>query len=132
MSTVQSGMVIFAKDIHRVAEFYQSLLDLKLKHSDEEYVMLETSGLQLVIHKLPNPVAAAITIDNPPKRRSDTALKPIFFLADIDTARVLIEKYGGQLNSFDKEWEFDGHKTCDGHDPEGNVFQLRETTDKGK
>ena len=26
----------------------------------------------------------------------------------------------------EREWEFDGDRVCDGHDPEGNVLQLRE------
>jgi hypothetical protein len=30
------------------------------------------------------------------------------------------------MNAADREWEFEGAKVCDGHDPEGNVFQLRQ------
>jgi len=34
---------------------------------------------------------------------------------------------GGQLNSTAREWKFRDTRVCDGHDPEGNMFQLRET-----
>jgi hypothetical protein len=30
------------------------------------------------------------------------------------------------MNAVEREWEFEGAKVCDGHDPEGNVFQLRQ------
>jgi hypothetical protein len=30
------------------------------------------------------------------------------------------------LNPPDAEWLFEGSRVCDGHDPEGNVFQLRQ------
>jgi hypothetical protein len=33
---------------------------------------------------------------------------------------------GGELNPPDKEFAARGFRACDGHDPEGNVLQLRE------
>jgi hypothetical protein len=31
------------------------------------------------------------------------------------------------MKAAEGEWEFEGAKVCDGYDPEGNVFQLRQT-----
>jgi hypothetical protein len=36
----------------------------------------------------------------------------------------LVEFYSA--NAVEREWEFEGAKVCDGHDPEGNVFQIRQ------
>jgi len=33
---------------------------------------------------------------------------------------------GGVFNEAEKEWLFHGWRVCDGLDPEGNVFQVRE------
>jgi hypothetical protein len=30
------------------------------------------------------------------------------------------------MNAVDREWELEGAKVCDGCDPEGNVFQIRQ------
>jgi len=32
------------------------------------------------------------------------------------------------MNAVERKWEFEGAKVCDGHDPEGNIFQLRQTS----
>ena len=37
---------------------------------------------------------------------------------------AIAAELGGAVN--EREWEFEGAKVCDGHDPEGNVFQLRQ------
>jgi len=46
----------------------------------------------------------------------------------IAASRETAAKLGGELNPPEREWEFDQAKVCDGHDPEGNVFQLRQFT----
>jgi len=30
------------------------------------------------------------------------------------------------MNAVEREWELRGANVCDGHDPEGNIFQLRQ------
>ena len=42
-------------------------------------------------------------------------------------ARSLVVELGGGLNGPESEWRFQDCRVCDGHDPEGNVIQLRET-----
>ena len=126
MSNQQAGVCIFAKDIYKVADFYRVLLDLKIREKNTGVVRLEGGCLQLVVHDIPKSIAAKITIDTPPKRRSNTAMKPIFFVTSIESLRDLVARHGGELNPPSKVWEFDGHKACDGFDCEGNVFQLRE------
>jgi len=41
-------------------------------------------------------------------------------------ARARVAMLGGRLDPADREWSARGFRACDGVDPEGNVFQLRE------
>ena len=61
--------------------------------------------------------AAAIQVAAPPERREDTP---------IASARSRAAELGGTMNAVDREWELEGAKVCDGCDPEGNVFQIRQ------
>lgn len=94
MSNIRAGMVIYAKNINHLADFYQSILGLEIKHADDEFIKLEANSLQLVILKLPKPIAASIIIETPPKRRSNTAIKPVFFVSDIESKREPVTKHG--------------------------------------
>ncbi|WP_225616859.1 hypothetical protein [Variovorax sp. 38R] len=71
-------------------------------------------------------IAARVQIAQPPVPREDTALKFIFPVASLAEARRLAAESGCALKPVAAEWEFNGYRHCDGHDPEGNVFQLRE------
>jgi hypothetical protein len=50
----------------------------------------------------------------------------VFFVGSIAHAREAAVKFEGALNGAGREWPFDGATVCDGYDPEGNVFQLRQ------
>jgi predicted enzyme related to lactoylglutathione lyase len=125
MSPIQAGAVIYAKDYLRLADFYKNVANLKACDNDNTFVRLESGAFQLVILQTPKRIAEAIEISVPPVRREDTPIKLVFFVDSLDKARELATKFGGELNSSEKEWEFGTYTVCDGHDPEGNVFQLR-------
>jgi predicted enzyme related to lactoylglutathione lyase len=74
----------------------------------------------------PARIAEQIQIASPPVRREDTAVKLWFAVPSLAAARSLVARLGGELNGPEREWQFEGDRVCDGHDPEGNVFQLRE------
>ncbi len=59
--------------------------------------------------------------------REDTPLKLCLPVPSIAPGRALASSLGGQLNPPAKEWAARGFRACDGTDPEGNVFQLRES-----
>ncbi len=120
------GAVLFAKDISRVAKFYQELLDMDVTHSGEGVIVLESSRQQLVIHGIPRQIAKSIEITSPPKRRGNTAVKLVFPVGSIAQARLKAPLLGGELNPQKKEFVARGFRACDGHDPEGNVVQFRE------
>jgi len=125
-SPINAGAVIYAKDTSHIAAFYAQVMGFRITHSDAEYAVLESVGFQLIIHAIPPEIAASIAIANPPVRREDSAVKLIFSVASINDARTLAAEAGGELNPPEREWQFQGDRVCDGHDPEGNVIQLRE------
>ena len=50
-------------------------------------------------------------------------------VARADPDYVVLEsaaRHGGALDPTAREWQFQSQRVCDGHDPEGNVIQLRE------
>lgn len=121
------GAVIFAKDIASLARFYTALLSMAVVHSEPDHTVLESSELQLVLHGIPTHIADSFVITSPPERRTDTAIKLFFAVEDLAQARATATRLGGALNDPDQEWEWKtrGVRVCDGHDPEGNVLQLR-------
>lgn len=122
----QAAAVIYAKDVARVSAFYASVAGLALSHTEPDHASLESSALQLFIVAMNAGIAASVQIANPPVPRENTALKLIFAVASLEAARVLAAQAGGALKPAQAEWAFNGWRHCDGHDPEGNVFQLRE------
>jgi catechol 2,3-dioxygenase-like lactoylglutathione lyase family enzyme len=122
----RSGQVLYAKNLERVVAFYSAVLGFQIGDRDESHVVLESPGFQLVVLKIPEEIASSITITDPPTRRANAAVKPVFFVPSISAVRAGVEALGGMLNSTDREWSFQGFTVCDGLDPEGNVIQFRE------
>jgi len=122
----RAGAVVYAKDIARVSAFYAGVAGLRIAHSEDDHIVLESNGLQLVVVAIPEPIASSIEIETPPVRREDTPIKLVFPVPSISAARVAAPKHGGELNAEEREWAFQGTRVCDGHDPEGNVVQFRQ------
>ena len=117
----KSGLVIYAKDLRRVAAFYAGMLGIAPAHADDVFVTLELPGLQLVVHQIPPPIAEGIVIGDPPATREDTAIKPVLVVANLATARAAARTLGGALEDADCEWRHGDVVVCNGFDPEGNV-----------
>lgn len=92
-----------------------------------DLIVLESDHFQLVVHPIPKQIAKSIKIASPPLRRTDVAAKLIFPVADIAEVRAKAPALGGELNLPAKEFEARGFRACDGHDPEGNVVQFRQS-----
>jgi len=122
----RTGAVLFAKSLDRIADFYSVVLGLTEASRDEEHILLESPGFQLVVHRIPGNRAAMVEIAVPPVRRSAAAFKPVFFVPSIASVRVAAEAHGGVMEPVEKEWSFNGVTVCDGMDPEGNVVQFHE------
>ena len=120
------GAVLYAKDIARVSRFYAEVCGLTRQHAEADHIVLASTTFQLTVVAIPASIADGIIINTPPVRREGTPIKLVFPVAGIDLLRATAIAMGGALNSPDREWSFQGVRVCDGHDPEGNVLQLRE------
>src|SRR5262245_11747788 len=124
--TSRTAAVLFAKSPDRVATFYSVVLGLSEAGRDDDHILLESPGFQLVVHRLTTRGSEAPEITAPPARRVTAAFKPVFFVPSISRLRRVVEEHGGVMEPTDREWSFSGVTVCDGLDPEGNVIQFRE------
>jgi predicted enzyme related to lactoylglutathione lyase len=120
------GAVLYAKSVERVSPFYVEACGLRITHSEDDHVVLESPTFRLVILAIPESIAASISIATPPARREATPIKLVFHIENINAIREVVTRLGGELNPPEREWNYHGSKVCDGHDPEGNVVQFRE------
>jgi hypothetical protein len=82
-----AGLFLWAKDLDRLAAFYEAVLGMTRGHTSNELVFLESPGIQLVVHAIPPPVAASIAIEAPPRRRENAAMKFFFAVPDVQVRR---------------------------------------------
>ena len=119
--------VIFAKDVNGLAGFYRNVLEMTEVQADADHVVLEAEGFQLVIHGIPAAIAASFEISTPPEIRGETPIKLCLPVSCLAAARQQARALGGGMGSPDREWTARNFRACDGFDPEGNVFQARES-----
>jgi predicted enzyme related to lactoylglutathione lyase len=121
MNTILPAGVIFVDDIVSVAAFYQAVAGLQEIHVGDGHIVLEGAGYQLTIHALPDQGAA-----HRYPTRADTHIKLCFPVIDLAQARAAAALHGGEIWQPDQDWIARGFRACDGRDPEGNVFQVRQ------
>ena len=116
---VVPAAVLFVHDVARMTAFYRELARMHVLHADATHAVLERDGFQLTIHALTGAGTDFAT-------REDSHLKLCFPVDELAAARVRAGALGGELWPVEREWEARGFRACDGRDPEGNVFQVRE------
>jgi predicted enzyme related to lactoylglutathione lyase len=121
------GAVLYAKNLDRLVEFYSSVAGIEPQSIEQGFAILGTRPSQFIIVRVSKRIADTIDIATPPEPREDTPLKLVFGVEDMANARNRALELGGAINAAEREWEFEGARVCHGYDPEGNVFQLRQT-----
>ena len=121
------SVVVFAKNIDTLAQFYRELADMTEVLRDKDHVVLDAEGFQFVVHGIPQHIAAQIEVTEPPEIRENTPIKICLPVESIAKARFKASALGGAVRAKSEEWAARGFRACDGHDPEGNVFQARES-----
>lgn len=120
----RAGLFLYAKDLGRLAGFYESFLGMARLHASDELVVLQSEDLQLIVHQTPPHIASGIAITTPPTPREGSALKFFFTVPDISSARTVASGLGGKV--LDTVYQGRGFRACNACDPEGNIFQVRE------
>lgn len=121
----RAGLFVYAKDPERLAGFYESLLGMTRRHSSAELVVLHSPDIQITVHAIPGRIAESIVIADPPVSREDAAYKFFFTVPSLDAASAAARSLGGEV--FPEEWTGPGFRVRNAVDPEGNIFQLRES-----
>lgn len=122
----KAGLFIYAKDRERISTFYQSILGMTRVYDSNELTVLQSQELQLIVHAIPAQIASTIVITAPPQRREDSALKFFFTVPSIADVEARASTLGGE--AYHDQWDGPGFRACNAIDPEGNVFQLRESS----
>ena len=117
-------MVLFVADVAQMTTFYAQIAQMSVLHQESGHAVLAIDGLELVIHSLPPAAIGAPVV--PVVVRDDAYAKLCLPVRSIAEARDDAQRHGGAIASPKKEWEARGFRACDGHDPEGNVIQVRE------
>jgi predicted enzyme related to lactoylglutathione lyase len=120
---ITGGAVVFCRDHRSLATFYSELTGLRSQGGDERHTVLASEDFELVLHALRGEPGPTTT----PTTREDSYIKLFFPVASLADARARCATLGGRLRPTNEEWQARGFRACDGVDPEGNVFQLRET-----
>ncbi|MEW5756614.1 MAG: glyoxalase/bleomycin resistance/dioxygenase family protein [Pseudomonadota bacterium] len=120
----RAGLSIYAKDQQRMASFYQLVVGMSRIHDSSEVIVLQSTDIQFVIHRIPQNRVAGITISAPPQLR-DSALKFFFTVPSISAARSTAGELGGDVGFEQRQGP--GLVVCNGNDPEEDVFHVRES-----
>jgi hypothetical protein len=110
-----------------MSNFYQSVVAMTRHSGDATHAVLEVEGFQLVVHGLRGEPGVSREATGPIHVREDSYVKVCLPVENLASARVRAAALNGELYPPEQEWEARGFRACDGYDPEGNVFQLRET-----
>lgn len=119
-----SGLFIYAKDLPRMAGFYEAVLGMVPFRTSPELVVLRAPGIELLLHAIPPHIAAYIDIAVPPAPREDVALKFFFTVPSLAVAAEAAARHGGEVLA--AQWQGPGFSVRNAVDPEGNLFQLRQ------
>lgn len=121
----RTGVLIYAKNLGLVAEFYGEILNAKVLHADSEHRVLQSPDIQIIIQAIPPPFRESIRIEVPPVLREEQAIKPFFTVPNLRTAELNVERLGGRVHG--PVWPGPGIRVLNVCDPEGNIIHLRET-----
>ncbi len=115
MPTQLAQVVLFVHDVAAMQAFYGRLLGLPPIEAADGWVRLDAGGTVLLLH------ATSVEVAQPVRPRVDTPIKLCFHVDDVDLARARLIAAGVRM---DQLRGYGAVVSCDGLDPEGNVFQL--------
>lgn len=125
----EPSVVIFAADVRGVSIFYRELAAMTVLHEDLDHAVMEIDGFQLVIHGISGKPQGRAEEKGRVPVRQHSHIKLCLPVESIAGGRALAAENGGAINPPEHEWKARGFRACDGHDPEGNVIQVRETAE---
>jgi len=123
--TLAVSVVIYAKDIVKVADFYRRTLSLSLLNEEKGFIAVGSDGFEIVIVRMRESIAKEIQISVPARLREETPIKCSFLVDDFQHVQAEAAATGGGTKPVASAWLSRGQLHLDGYDPEGNVVQFR-------
>lgn len=115
------SIIIFVQDVDKLKLFYVDILKLDiLEESKSEWLLLKAGNCRIGLHKIGDQYLEkdAFKIDN--------NTKLVFEIDhDINEFREILLKQNVSLKEV-KSFDNYDYWICDGEDPEGNIFQLKQ------
>lgn len=111
--------MIYAKDLDRMAAFYENTLGLRpvAGTRTDGWIEFEAGDTRLALHAIPAHIATQIEITTPAEPREETPIKLIFAVDGVDAELSRMEALGATVIL--RPWG-----GVDAIDPEGNIFHL--------
>ena len=121
----RAGLFLYAKDLQHLAGFYEAVLGMSRAYASGDLIVLNSPDVQLIVHAMSPAIAESVTITSPPKKRENAAMKFFFTVPSLAAAESIASTLGGTV--FSEQWKGPGFLVRNACDPEGNVFQIRES-----
>jgi predicted enzyme related to lactoylglutathione lyase len=111
MGFVLKRVILFSRNVPRLARFYQEVFNLEAKGgpADKDWIELAAGECSLALHKGAPPAAPR------------GVPKIVFWSEDVEKTREELVRKGARMGRVSA---FGDLRLCDGRDPEGNVFQV--------
>ena len=116
-----STTVLFVEGLTQTANFYAALLGGELLDQSPTFVRVASDSSEVLIHQIPGAAPEASY-----QTREGAAMKPVYFVASINSARTAVANLGGRVYDASTVATYGNVNYCDAVDPEGNVIQLAE------
>jgi hypothetical protein len=122
MTVTFNRIIIFCGDVNSLKVFYEGNFGFRvIEEITDEWVVLSAGFVEIAFHR----IGEAYRNNNEPFH-ADSNTKLVFEInGDIVAFRETLLKNGVQLNEIKSFKGFD-YLLCDGEDPEGNIFQLKQ------
>ena len=122
MKLILDTVMLFVQDVDRLKDFYVNKLGLEIAEEiKSEWVLLKAGGCNIALHK-----AGADYQSAGPDFKVNGNVKIVFQTDDnIFDQRERLHNEGITISAV-KTFDNYDYRLCDGEDPEGNVFQLKQ------
>ncbi len=120
--------VVYAYDAPRLASFYEGLIGGQpIADPEGRFFVLSPPAGEFEVHivAMAEEFREMVEISVPPDPRTETPIKLVLDVEDMEAAHAVVTAHGGRLSPAQEAWTWREMVHRDGVDPEGNVFQLR-------
>lgn len=116
-------LIIFVQDVDKLKTFYADILQLDvLEEIPSQWLLLKAGHANIGLHR----IGAAYLDENAPPFKFDNNTKLVFEVTeDLSALRTRLLAQQVTLKAI-TTWDGADYWCCDGEDPEGNIFQLKQ------